>query len=527
MKPLVTKAIGAFLLAWMSSALMSNAQTTSGQANCSTQQHSEKQLQTCLNLLLGRIASLPPEYKADIGFAIIDLSPPTLLSSAKRAILLQDISHSSGAARRRTMVRYAAGFRDGEPLSEMETKQLTLNKLDALDISARALDRSLATAPKLSVVIFTGMSPEVARSSCDTPTVGDVSTFYVSAEKIINEKRIHNISGQDKALYIQNLVAHMNAPQQIAPLANLIGNLPLTGPQLHDLADRFTSELGAITASDREMVALAENGQLNEAIRNLSDKLNRTGNNASAILSEYRSFLLRSLTREACADRTSDRNIIAAEFNSLPNVRPLSKAELAPHSKGRMASDELPLMDMDAWAAIRKISKEQRIALAESYRYGGNVREIPESPAEKQAVAYAMSPRHFDNQCPECDFVERTGVFMALASCLPKGANLEKVVDAEVGFLSLNVLERKDPVIWITPFKELQNLGRTRNAQPDSDMKAAIMSEGGIWEAPSSGASEIRQILRKSRDPIVEAYVLADDVLDPLYLTPTQQLAAK
>lgn len=524
MKPYINKV---FLIIGMSSAMLSNVPIALGQANCSAQQHNERQLRICFDLLLKRVSKLPPEYKADLGLTIVDAASPTLLSSERKLSLLRDIAHSSGAARRPTMVRYAAAYRDGEPLSELETKQLDLNKLDTLDINSRALDRSLANTPQLSREIFDGMSPKIVRSSCDNPTVEDVSAFYVSAEKIINDKRIDSISGQDKFKYLQNLVAHMNAPEQIGPLANLLSALRLMGPQLHDLTDRFTSSLSAITASDREMVSLTADGQITEAVRNLSDKLIRSGNSASPMLSEYRSFLVRSLTHEACADRTSDRLSIVAEFNSLPDVQLLSKAELIPHSKGRMASDELLLTNIDAWSAIRQISKERRTALAENYRYGGAGQEADESPSEKEAVSYAVSPRHFDNQCSACDFVERGGVFMALASCLPRGTSLQRVVDAEIGFLSLNGMERNDPVIWITTFKELQNLSRTRNAQPDFDMKAAIMSDGGIWEAPSTGAGEIHHILQQSSDPIVVTYVLADDVLDLPYLTPTQQLNGK
>jgi hypothetical protein len=515
------------LLIWISSAIASNAQTSLRHANCSDPQHNKKELRNCFDLLLARVAKVPPEYKADIGFTIVDLASPSLLSPERRLSLLRDIARSSGAARRPTMVRYAAAFRDGEPLSEMETKQVAFNKLDTLDISARALDRSLASAPKLSQKIFDGMSPKASRSSCNNPTVEDVAAFYVSAEKILNESRIHSISGQDKFKYLENLVAHMDAPEQIGPLASLLADLPLTGVQLQDLADRFILSINSITASDREMVALTENGQITEAIRNFSYKLIQSKNSASSTLSAYRSFLLRSLTHEACADRTSDRDTVAAEFNSLPDVAPLSKEELSAHFKGRMAADELPLTDMDAWAAIRTISKQRRNALAENYRYGGAVLDTNESPAEKEAVNYAVFPRHFDNQCPACEFVEQTGVFMALTSCLPKGSNLQRVVDAEVNLLSLNAIEHNDPVIWITPFKELLNLGRTRNAQPDADMKAAIMSDGGIWEAPSTGAIEIRQMLRRSSDPIIATYVLTDDVLDSPYLTPTQQLNAK
>jgi hypothetical protein len=51
-----------------------------------------------LGVLLDRLSSLPPEYKADLGFTILD-SAATSLSPAQRQSLLDDIFHSAARCR--------------------------------------------------------------------------------------------------------------------------------------------------------------------------------------------------------------------------------------------------------------------------------------------------------------------------------------------------------------------------------------------------------------------------------------------
>ncbi len=247
-----------------------------------------------LDDLLDRLSSLPPEYKADLGFTILDYAA-TSISSAQQQSLLDDIFHSA------TRSRYP--YRLSEASSHSLTAYLLGNsELDGLEVQAHAVDRALPLTPQFAKHLFEEVKLTQDRASCQDVVVEDVSAFYVTAAKIIEDPRIATVFDDNKESYLLNLVTNMRIPAQIAPLADLISGVPLTSDQLGQIEGAFVSSLSRITASDREMTAAEQGGNLTEAIKLLSVKFVQSGVHPGRLLSAYRSFLFRSLTPERCAD---------------------------------------------------------------------------------------------------------------------------------------------------------------------------------------------------------------------------------
>jgi hypothetical protein len=266
-----------------------------------------------IDVLLDRISSLPPEYKADLGFTILNADAVSL-PPAQRRSLLDDIFHSA------TRSHYPYGLTQASAQiqhPDIVAGLLGNSKLDALEIQTRTIERALPHTPQFAGQLFEEMKLKEDRASCSDANVEDVSPFYLTAAKIIEDRRITTVFGEDKESYLASLVANMKIPAEIAPLAELIASVPLPTDQMSQIEGAFDSALNKITASDREMTAAEDDGNLAHAIDLLSSKFTQTGVSPGRLLAAYRGFLVRNLTPESCSDRSLDRATIALSFNAL------------------------------------------------------------------------------------------------------------------------------------------------------------------------------------------------------------------
>jgi len=478
-----------------------------------------------LDLLLGRISGLPAEYKADVAFTIIDADPHSL-SPVRRRVLLDDVFHSAGNARYPHMVVEAAGHSHGDTLSHATRNMLGMLKLDALDIETRVIERALPMTPHFATHLFEELNVDEVRASCKDATVEDLSSFYATAAKIIADRRIKTVFMQNKKRYLRTLASNMRVPAQIAPLANLITQASLSSEQLGEIEMAFVSSLSTITASDREMTAAEEGGNLTHVIDLLSARLIQSTISPEPLLAAYRSFLLRSLSQERCADHSLDRAEMAQRFNALlPSktlessaIGPLSRTQLNPKSTGDAASYDLIPLNEQLTAKMQRIMAAHQARFAEEYRLGQPGTIEPEPADVEDVVRYAVSLEPSGASCPVCDFDAKGVLFMILVDILPPGYQLERAITAEVDYLSFNPIQKTDPIAWLALFNHLVNDSR----KPREKTTEALIAEAkkGItpWGLPSPGAAVIRNSLHRSPDPIISVYMSAADLLHLPYV---------
>ncbi|MGA9061227.1 MAG: hypothetical protein WB341_06110 [Terracidiphilus sp.] len=97
------------------------------------------------DVLLDRVSSFPPEYKADLGFTILD-APAASLSPAQRRSLLDDIFHSAVRS------HYPYGLTQASAQiiqSDLVAGLLSNSKLDTLEIQTRVIERALPSRHNL------------------------------------------------------------------------------------------------------------------------------------------------------------------------------------------------------------------------------------------------------------------------------------------------------------------------------------------------------------------------------------------
>jgi hypothetical protein len=471
-----------------------------------------------VGVLLDRVSSLPPEYKADLGFTILDGAAPSLTPAQQRS-LLDDIFHSAA----RSHYPYGLTEASAEVHSGLVASLIGNSKLDSLEIQSRTIVRALSVTPRFAGQLFEELKLKEDRASCADANVEDVSPFYLAAGKIIEDKRITTVFGEDKESYLSSLVATMKIPAEIAPLAELIASASLTADQLGQIEGAFDSALNKITASDREMTAAEEDGNLTHTIGLLSSKFAQSGVYSGRLLAAYRNFLVRNLTPEGCSDHSLDRAGIARSFNALipsslatsPDLALLSAAQLQPQSRGASAAKPVVPSNASILAKLYRIAAAQAEASTEVYRNGQPSTVIPDSSDVGDVIKYAMSSQSAaDDQCPVCGFAAKGALLNVLVQLPPPGSDLEKAVYADVDYLSQNDMQKDNPVAWLHLFKELINASRKMNDQTKNALIARA-KKGTLMplDIPSEAASEIHEILRGSPDPIISTYMLADELL--------------
>lgn len=97
------------------------------------------QEQKRFDVLLDRVSSLPPEYKADLGFTILE-EAATLLSPAQRRSLLDDIFHNAVRS------HYPCGLTQASAQvlhPDLVVGLLGNSKLDALEIQTGTIESAL------------------------------------------------------------------------------------------------------------------------------------------------------------------------------------------------------------------------------------------------------------------------------------------------------------------------------------------------------------------------------------------------
>jgi hypothetical protein len=295
------------------------------------------------------------------------------------------------------------------------------------------------------------------------------------------------------------------------------------------------SSLSTITASDREMTAAEEGGSLTRKIGSLSLKLTESGISSQPLLAAYRAFLLRGLTSERCADHSLDRAQMAQRFNALlpekapesPDTSPFSGAQLNPEATGDAASFQIVPFNDQMMAKMQRIMAAHQARVTGEYRSSQPSTIEPESSDVEDVVKYAISLEPAGAECPVCDFDAKSHLLLMLIDILPAGQELERAINAEVDFLSFHAMQKDDPIAWLALFKHLVNDAR----KPKDDAKAALAAEArkGMlpWGLPSPEADVIRASLRGSSDPIIAAYLSADDLLHLPYQTMREQAQAK
>jgi hypothetical protein len=471
----------------------------------------EKEVDT----LLSKIGGLPAEYKADLGFTILNADWQQMPVPRRREILDQ-IFISAPSAKYATTLIYAA--RNSDSTASQVNHNLIDEPLDTLEIQTKVVMVSLPSMPIFASQEFSRIQPKFGRSSCADPSVADLSAYYTTALAVLKNPAIEQIGGNRKDFFLQQIVNEAAEPQRLVPLIALLSQIDIPDSERPQIVAALIHNFDAGEASDREMTALALPLSANMAA--FTTHLKDAGVADDRLLASYRSFLVRSLTGAACSDLSADRKRISNAYSLISiSVQPLSEIDLKSTTTGGKAVDPVMSLDKTTLHALQRLNAIKQTNLRSASQDEANDSQIDASDVQI-VLKSAASPTSVAESCALCDFESRAFQFFMLTESLPAGQYLATTLGAEADFLSFNHIEEEDPPAYLNVLSELINISRPVTDKTKGDLESLTKMMRSFQGSPSMGSEAIRKQLRASNDRIIQAYMTFEDLFKPVYELP-------
>lgn len=479
---------------------------------------SRAQVQTIEDLL----ASLRPEYQADLTFQVLQRDGDSFNAKQKRQ-LIQNVFDSSVNA----VHPYATVDASHTQIGRAHLVELDLrsSKMDELDIQARAVASALPFNAQFAQQLFGSISVITPHGySCDTSSVANVSAYYETAALLIRDSRLSTIEyNESRAAYLISLSQTMNAPVEIIPLAKLLTDARLSAADLELATTTFTTSLGSMSATDREMAVIEDSGQLTQEVDALASELRASGLSEAALIQAYRGFLIRGLSKSQCTDYSIDRHEVAQRFNALiaqhlggysSAVAPLTFKQLQPGMQSDAPAEPKIPVPTPIMPQIRRIVDLYHANLLQEYREGEPGTLQPENADMQAVLDYLMSSDSQGSSDPLCHFESNETTLTMLLSYLPSGDALNRTIDLSVNrLLANNELENDEPSEWIKMLRNLLNVSRTPDDKAKAFIADTIKRQYIPLLLPSPAAKEIERQLEESSDPVIHAYSTVEGLL--------------
>ncbi len=295
---------------------------------------------------------LPIEYRADLEFEILNRVTDDAVKVNAIRSLFQGASGAKSGFKEKDAVRIGARHR------EVVRAETVLN-LTALDIQVRAIRMLMPTRRNLAIDLFRTIDFKIPSVDCSSPVVYDPADYYELLRELIGSS--HSGRGREAAAAVEILeerLRRMASPMELIPAAKTIVGAGLSGEELRRAIGLYVAGLNRLTATDREAGFLERDTRLTTAVAELASHAQQRQLSANDLLSSYASFLRRSLSGQACADRSADRDLVAARFNQIAadvsqsggphldpiELRPSGAAGVAAIERLPEGKDFLPLM---------------------------------------------------------------------------------------------------------------------------------------------------------------------------------------
>lgn len=470
-----------------------------------------------ISSFLDRLDKLKPEYKADLGLTLLE-NEWTAIPTKKRVEELNKIYESASSARYEASFLYAGKNAGRSSASQLA---ITLQALqgDTLDIETRAIHLFLRDMPARAASRFAGIALPNERSTCSDPLVKDLSSYYRTLGLLMRDGRIVNIASQDKRLFLIGAAQAARTPEQLAPLIIELNNISLNQDDLRAIASALTLAFNQSEISDREMSVLS--GRIASGLSEFLSRLKTSGVSELPLVAAYRKFLVETLSREACADSTTDRPAIIASFNNLlsdsSSGQRLEIRNIQPKVTAGSAIDPLIPLNESLFPQVRRILDAVHARDSEVSPSAAAGKGQPESADVHDVLQYAVNPIPGNSGCHLCDFYSRSQLFAFLNNTLAPGQFLETAIASELRFLSYNGMEDEEPPAFLGTLKLLLHLARPVSAEAHRALAATAKDTFVNGLRPTEDPDFFKKELHSSSDPVISTYAIYEDLFRPEY----------
>lgn len=478
-------------------------------------------------ILIDRIASLPAEYKADLGFALLE-STSLNIPPKKRSQLIIDIFESAEGAKF-PYEEIDASHRQLS-LSHQNEVNLQYSRLDTLDIQAEAVRLALAQSPALGQSLFQKISlPAPHGYGCEVHAVANVGAFYDLVGLMMKDDRMTAIANSEsRSAYLTTLASSMNAPVELVPMGALLLQTRTSDAIFSSNVQAYANSMSRMTATDREMAVIEDSGQLTSTISALAARSKSIGVPPRSLIEAYVNFLERALHAERCSDYSIDRAKIVRRVNEMIQAElqmpdgtvsfSLKNTDVEATSTKAVADEPTIPVPMFLSPQIQRITNVHTANVLAEVSAPVPEPVQPEAADVDTVMDWVVAQPSERTDCYLCAYEDEHTVLLILTSNLPPGPALSRAISATFdGLLVNNQLREDNPPEWIKVLRMMLNITRTADESGKRVMANVVQRGYAPLLPPNPDAAEIKRLLASSSDPIIVTYYLQDQALKTPY----------
>ncbi len=383
--------------------------------------------------------------------------------------------------------------------------------LDALSLRTRAVEEMLPLNSAKARELFLGMPPlDLPAASCEDVLVFDVSRYYEAlsqvAQHAFTAKEVRN---GDAFQFVQERLALISSPAEIAPAAHALANSTLDDKQFASALVTFTAALKKISRDDRSFTFyLPEAGA---AIQGLIIDIQHRNASPLPLIEAYRLYLVANFGAARCADD----DIMSGSNGSAPGtlLDERSAAAIRLFNESIRLAPLQPIQSTEAAAAsksgaasgLRSCESTECAAIARQYRnlifdsMGSSLPNAARASAEWQdkfadvlAALRDWPDGGRDSSRPDSaeEFREKCAFYTDLADLPPDVPHREMALRAMLHYLQVNRDQAQTRLEWLLPLNQL--IGRM-----------------GL---DPRGLGRLTDDFRRSTDPVIAMYAQLEAV---------------
>ncbi|HEX8161497.1 MAG TPA: hypothetical protein VF538_06470 [Pyrinomonadaceae bacterium] len=430
--------------------------------------------------------SAPAEFAADLLIRIAEsgrVADPTY----KRR-LLEDAFRRAADAQRPVQRRYIGGEVDTPPGYLAYAFDL---KLDALSLRCKAVKAMLSVDKRRARELFAEIPNLNLRPlGCDDALVYDVTSFYDTLAQVTTTAFTPVERSQGEHIrFAAPYLESMSSSAQVGPAAKTILALVPAPAQLEILVHSFSKALGQIPGDDRSFTySVTRDSSFGRSLRELVETCNRQNVSSRELLSEIRSYMVRSLGDSRCSDNVPQTSP-HAEFSYVNDINkalnfdpPISGDETEPaevKTAAKPASYWRTPETRDLLLKVRKL------------RFGSSA--TPLTAVERQTQDWELALKEFmislgawggNHEKSELDYFHQKSVlYRVLLELVPEGSSRDEIIREYAGFLRDSYSAVDSRIEWLYHAKFL--IGQVRAERGTEYAKAMEMlhsfSDRNLW----------------------------------------------
>jgi hypothetical protein len=397
----------------------------------------------------------PAEVTGDL---LLTLVSSNLIVNKERKIELIEQAFRT-AAEMREHVRRKSWSRQVDTRSGLMQRAFDF-ELDKLSTQSKAVIKMIPLDRLRARTMFESISlPLIRPLTCEDSLGYDLDAYYVAmltvAEECFDDEER---KAEAHIRFTSDRLESIRSISQVTPAIRMLNNAKLSPDELSLLVSVLSKALGRVATDGRAFAFAMERDPLVSTAHRLVLKLKQQGVPTNDLVGAFRSFLIKNMSGEVCADVgwiKGGQISLPADVVRINNdfASPIAVDDVHPASFGPKAAD------IEYWTTPKAA---ELLWIAKQLRFGGG--ETALSVEQRQTEEWHRKLVDFleliENWGPESEsssndyFQQKCITYMVLVDLCPDDPQRDVVLRAYGNYLKETSREYKGRIEWILPVKD-------------------------------------------------------------------------